>query len=260
MYKSYKIKENNLVQAIEKKVNINNEIISQLDFSIVRQLNDDEILSIKNFDNNTIKSVLEYIDYDTDNDIIFIKPNKYVFDLNGNNIEININLVDLQNYINLENPINIYKHDESVSYNNRIIKIIKHQHASPKYVNIINGNIANKIQLTQTFIQLNLAKLQEVDKCISNQISFNEFQYRNPDLIYAVSEELNNLSYFQSLLYKIEYGLFSPNYKLVNDLILQYRQSELTKQDFEMILEENNNFNDTFISEIDFDYLIDAIN
>lgn len=98
MYSSYKIQDNNLVKLTETKVDENGNIVSVFDTSIVRQLNNNEILNIENFDNTTIKSILKYIDYDADNDIIFIKPNKYIDDINGNQNYENINLVDLDNY------------------------------------------------------------------------------------------------------------------------------------------------------------------
>jgi len=98
MYSSYKIQDNNLVKLTETKVDENGNIVSVFDTSIVRQLNNNEILNIENFDNTTIKSILKYIDYDAENDIIFIKPNKYIDDINGNQNYENINLVDLDNY------------------------------------------------------------------------------------------------------------------------------------------------------------------
>jgi len=98
MYSSYKIQDNNLVKFTETKVDKNGNILSVFDTSIVRQLNNNEILNIENFDNTIIKSILQYIDYDAENDIIFIKPNKYIDDINGNQNYENINLVDLDNY------------------------------------------------------------------------------------------------------------------------------------------------------------------
>lgn len=98
MYSSYKIQDNNLVKFTETKVDENGNILSVFDTSIVRQLNNNEILNIENFDNTIIKSILQYIDYDAENDIIFIKPNKYIYDINGNQNYENINLVDLDNY------------------------------------------------------------------------------------------------------------------------------------------------------------------
>ena len=98
MYSSYKIQDNNLVKFTETKVEENGNIVTVFDTSIVRQLNNNEILNIENFDNTTIKSILKYIDYDAENDIIFIKPNKYIDDINGNQNYENINLVDLDNY------------------------------------------------------------------------------------------------------------------------------------------------------------------
>lgn len=98
IYSSYKIQDNNLVKFTETKVEENGNIVTVFDTSIVRQLNNNEILNIENFDNTTIKSILKYIDYDAENDIIFIKPNKYIDDINGNQNYENINLVDLDNY------------------------------------------------------------------------------------------------------------------------------------------------------------------